>query len=283
MCRFALYLGPEITLDLLATRPKHSIVHQSFHARERSEPLNGDGFGLGWYVPDLSNEAAIFKSVSPAWSNVNLRHLARVTRSNCILAHVRAASPGIPVSELNCHPFSCDTLTFMHNGSLAGFPRLKRTIVNRLSDRSFDGLTGSTDSEHIFSLFCDRFKEIHMDDPADRLAATMTTVIAELENMRRAADISEFSYLNLAVTDGCNAVVSHFVSDSHVAPPSLYVHTGKSYTCEGNICRMIEPEGSGGAVLVASEPLSGDPGWDAVPPNSLLIIDSDRSVRYQNL
>lgn len=56
MCRFVLYLGPSVTLDLLTTRPTYSIIHQSYKARMRVEPLNGDGFGLAWYVPEVSAE-----------------------------------------------------------------------------------------------------------------------------------------------------------------------------------------------------------------------------------
>lgn len=52
MCRFTFYLGEEIGVADLVTRPENSLIHQSTHARERPEPLNGDGFGLVWYVPD---------------------------------------------------------------------------------------------------------------------------------------------------------------------------------------------------------------------------------------
>jgi len=47
MCRFAAYLGLEIFISSLVTEPHHSIIHQSYHAKERIEPLNGDGFGIG--------------------------------------------------------------------------------------------------------------------------------------------------------------------------------------------------------------------------------------------
>jgi glutamine amidotransferase len=49
-------------------------------------------------------------------------------QSTTILAHVRAASPGLPVLEVNCHPFRMGRLTFMHNGGIAGFGRIKRAI-----------------------------------------------------------------------------------------------------------------------------------------------------------
>ena len=120
MCRFALYLGSPILVSSLITEPSNSIIHQSFHSHERKEPLNGDGFGLAWYVPELTDEPSLFKDVSPAWNNANLLQLARVTRTPCLLAHVRAASPGLSVSRLNCHPFARGPFAFMHNGTAAG-------------------------------------------------------------------------------------------------------------------------------------------------------------------
>ena len=38
--------------------------------------------------------------------------VARVTKSRCVFAHVRAASPGLPVTELNCHPFAYGSADF---------------------------------------------------------------------------------------------------------------------------------------------------------------------------
>lgn len=45
MCRFAFYKGKPLFLRMLLTEPEHSLINQSFQAREREEPLNGDGFG----------------------------------------------------------------------------------------------------------------------------------------------------------------------------------------------------------------------------------------------
>jgi len=212
MCRFVLYLGPDITLDVLITKPQHSIIHQSFHSEEREEPLNGDGFGVAWYVPDLAPEPALFRSVSPAWSNTNLRHLARVTRSGCILVHIRAASPGLPVTQLNCHPFALGPLSFMHNGTIGGFHLIKRAMQQRLSEEAFDHLQGSTDSEHFFVLFFDRYRQSTEADPAERLAGAMAASIEEVESMRRAAGTREPSLLNMAVTDGSVAVATRYAS-----------------------------------------------------------------------
>ena len=41
------------------------------------------------------------------------------------------------------------------------------------------------------------------------------------------------------------------------------------------VCRLVEPEEGGGAVIVSSERLSSDPGWECVPRNHMLLIDDD--------
>ncbi|MFQ5353611.1 MAG: class II glutamine amidotransferase, partial [Thermodesulfobacteriota bacterium] len=61
MCRFVLYLGEDVALNSLITEPENSIIHQSFHSHERAEPLNGDGFGVAWYAPEVGEEPAVFK------------------------------------------------------------------------------------------------------------------------------------------------------------------------------------------------------------------------------
>ena len=89
MCRLMLYLGPETRLSALVVEPDHSLIRQSVHSKEREEPLNGDGFGIGWYARAHSEDPAVFRSITPAWNNRNLQNLARVVASDCVLAHVR--------------------------------------------------------------------------------------------------------------------------------------------------------------------------------------------------
>lgn len=272
MCRFVLYLGPSIHIATLVTEPRHSLIHQSYHAKEREEPLNGDGFGVGWYA-DGVNDPAVFRDVTPAWNNANLLEVARVTTSRCILAHVRAASPGLPVTQLNCHPFAADGLLFVHNGYVAGFPELVRPLRAGLSDEVWRSVRGSTDSEHVFALLRDRLDAGARHD-LSALAGAMRAAIIEVERLRRDAGISTSSMLNLALTDGTRAVVSRYVSEADDEPNSLYVHAGRRYVCHDGVCQMVDPDCAEGAVIVASEPLSGDQGWDRVPRNHLVLIDN---------
>ena len=118
MCRFVAYVGNPIILDDVLYKSKNSLIQQSIRARETDEPLNGDGFGLGWYQQDIDPYPALFRSIQPAWNDPNLRYLAPKIRSNCFFAHVRAASSG-DVSIDNNHPFHYQRMLFMHNGDIA--------------------------------------------------------------------------------------------------------------------------------------------------------------------
>ena len=152
MCRWLVYCSAEpIVLADLIMNAHHSLVRQSFAgghhpqcSHQNNMTMNADGFGLGWYA---DGRAAIFRSITPAWSNRNLRELAGVVRSRCCFAHVRAATPGSVVSEENTHPFRFGRLLFQHNGHIEGFARVKRRLVDHLPDDIYAWVDGSTDSE----------------------------------------------------------------------------------------------------------------------------------------
>jgi ergothioneine biosynthesis protein EgtC len=280
MCRFVVYMGPPITLDLLTTRPAHSIIRQSFMSRMTEEPLNGDGFGIAWYVPEISLEPAQFRSIQPAWNNVNLLHLARVSRSPVILAHVRAATSGFGVTESNCHPFVADQFAFMHNGSVGEFRKIKRQLCADLSDRSYLWIHGTTDSEHMFALFRDHVQRIKDEDPMEAMAEALVATIAQVLRLTQAAGVQRRSLLNLAVSDGERAVVSRFASDAS-GGPSLYLHAGEEYVCQDGMCHMIDGGRSRRTVMVASEPITEEPGWIEVPGNHLVLVDSGHHVEMR--
>jgi len=285
MCRFVLYQGAPLTIASLVTEPAHSIINQSFKSTEAEEPLNGDGFGVAWYVPELSPHPAAFRSVSPAWSNQNLLELSRVTRSGNILAHVRAATPGLPVTELNCHPFTHGPYAFMHNGDVAGFKVIRRKLQESLSDEAFQAVRGTTDSEHLFAGFIDSLR-VRADpgtahDPsgvmADALEETIRRVVAMSRDAGPNADPTDDgeSDLNIALSNGFSSVACRYTTARTREPMSLYMHTGRRYVCEGGLCRMIEPEKGHGAVIVSSERLSDDPGWLSVPANHMVLVNED--------
>lgn len=270
MCRFVLYMGPETRLSSLVTDPAHSIIVQSYRSDEREEPLNGDGFGVAWYPQDINEAPAIFKSVSPAWSNQNLLNLSRVISSYCVLAHVRAASPGLPVSRMNCHPFSRGQFTFMHNGAVHDFHAINRQLRRSLSDSSYDWIRGTTDSEAIFALFIDMYSTIQIEDNTEKMATALLKTIDSIEELSRSAGHTAGCDLNLVVCDGQAAVVSRYSSEGR-RPNSLHIHTGHSYHCDDG--KVTLSPCNDPTVLVASEPLTKDASWQTVEANHIVVIN----------
>jgi glutamine amidotransferase len=279
MCRFTLYLGDPIRLASLVTEPRRSLIRQSFASEEREEPLNGDGFGIAWYAPEMDAVPGLFRSITPAWNNRNLLSLSKVVSSPCIMAHVRAATQGSGVDETNCHPFVRGRYAFMHNGDVGGFADVRRSFGTRLSDAAFSALEGTTDSEHLFALFLDRL-EAHGADPGlDDMSAALTSSFRDAVALSREHGGGAPSYLNVAVTDGRRAVVSRVTTDRPEDAESLYVYAGARYLCTDGKPTLIAQPGHVGSVLVSSEPLTDDPGWKPLEPNSLLLIDAGRRVK----
>lgn len=278
MCRFLAYKGAPVLVSKLVYEPVNSLVHQSYQAEESEERLNGDGFGLGWYVPRISPEPALFVSVTPAWSNANLQHLTRKIESGLILAHVRAASVGA-VSENNCHPFVSGRYLMMHNGGLPSFPKMKRILRRGLSDSSYEWIKGQTDSEHFFALFLD---QIGRSPPggAQGLAAALESAIAQVEGWRAEFAIAEPAFINAVVSDGERIVATRYVSEgSGEEPLSLHYSAGHRYDCVSGVCRLEPGASHEQVIVVASEKLTAtESNWTSVPRNHLVAVEADQSV-----
>lgn len=276
MCRFTFYQGRPIILSSLITEPKHSLINQSFGAKERDEPLNGDGFGLAWYNFNISENPAYFKSISPAWSNNNLQEICRVIETSCVLAHVRAATQGLTVSESNCHPFKWKELAFMHNGDIGGFQKIKRHLIHTLSDEAFHHIKGSTDSEHFFAVFIDEYQKNENMEQWDRLASSMMGAIRRVIALIDKHADGEHSYMNMVLTNGRLAVAVRFTTDKQEHADSLYMNLGKNYVCEDGVCYMLDPGEREKAVIISSEPLSKDDGWEPIPVNSMVLVEEGK-------
>lgn len=211
-------MGRPILLAELLTRPDISLIKQSYSARERVEPLNGDGFGVGWYAPELDPVPCLFTCVTPAWNNRNLHRLAEKVVSPCVFAHVRAATPGMLVCEANCHPFQQGRLMWMHNGNAAYFNKFRRRRRASLSDSVYNSLQGSTDSEHAFALFMNRLENSQDLHPPERLARAMVATIKQLNDLSAECGVGGQSFYNFAVTDGRSVVATRYASEGASEP-----------------------------------------------------------------
>jgi glutamine amidotransferase len=149
MCRWMAWHGQSVLIEELLFKTQHGLVDQSLHSRMGAETTNGDGFGMGWYAQEV--EPALYRSISPAWSDPNLRELAAHTQSAIFMAHIRAAI-GSPVQETNCHPFRHGRWLFVHNGYIADIHDMRRDLMLALEPSLFPNIQGSTDTEVVFHL-----------------------------------------------------------------------------------------------------------------------------------
>jgi predicted glutamine amidotransferase len=274
MCRFTLYLGPRLPLRRFLFESEHSLVLQSSRSAEREDPLNGDGFGIGWYARGLSDEPAVFRSITPAWNNRNLMSLARVVESDCVVAHVRAATNASGVNESNCHPFRWGRYLFAHNGDLAGFRKLRRSLLESVGDAAFHNVYGSTDSEHLFALVIDELERASEPEGAARLAAALDRALGRALELAERFAPGEPSWLNFVLSDGDHAVACRYSTDREHGPESLYLYHGRNP--EPALGRTVDDRLTAPALFVSSERLSGDPGWQAVPPGHLVVVARDQ-------
>lgn len=270
MCRFIAYFGKDpILLEELIDKPKNSLINQSREAKEGRLGLNADGFGVAWYDQAISQSPGVFKSIQPAWNDNNLKHLSEKIRSNCFLAHVRASTVGDVVFN-NCHPFSYNEYSFVHNGTIRHFEKIRRQVVNKLDDTLFDEVKGQTDSEHLFFFIMQHLK-------SSQNISMEQAVLNSFSNIRQLQENksdSYFSRLNITITDGNSLMATRYVSKNQ-DPLSLYYAVGKSLNTSDNDHLLLEG-GRNGAIIVASEPLSDYlEEWHEIPPNNYLLVEKN--------
>ncbi len=286
MCRFVAYLGKPIVIDEILTKPVNSLVNQSYDAEEMAKPLNGDGFGLGWYARDVRASPGLFRSITPAWNNENLLYNASVIKTSCMFAHVRAASVGA-VSMQNCHPFHYKEYLLMHNGRFPDFKKIKREILAMLPDELFLWINGSTDSEHIFALLLQQIQERYKGRKltADDWLYGFRNTFSILEVLKESKGIREPSTYNMMITDGSNIFGTRYSTDPDKASPTLYYSVGSSFEVKEGVSRMLK-EGSKGrqAVMIVSEKLTEiEEDWKVIPPNHFISVSPDLNVRIISL
>lgn len=247
MCRWAAYRGNPLYLEELVSSPAHSLIEQSHCASRAKTATNGDGFGIAWYGD--RPEPGRYRDILPAWSDCNLRSLARQIQSPLFLAHVRAATHGATRRD-NCHPFVHRNWSFMHNGQIAGFDRIRRRMEGLLSDDLFEARSGTTDSELLFLL------ALQMGMAEDPLGA-MARAIATVEELSLMHDVSPLVRFTAAFSDGANLYAVRYATDHR--PPTLYA----------------APMGGPAGYCLVSEPLNDDvDAWEEIPDGSAVILSA---------
>jgi glutamine amidotransferase len=234
VCRHLAYVGPPVTLSSLVLEPAHGLLVQSYAPADMrgGGTVNADGFGAGWY-PGPDRAALRYRSAAPIWSDPSFAAVAAATRSTGVLAAVRSATVGMPVTAAAAAPFAEDRWLFSHNGVVRGWPAAVAGPAGELPVTDLLTLEAPTDSALLWALVRHRLRD--GADPAAALADVVRTV----------ATAAPGSRLNLLLTDGTGVWATAW---DH----ALSVRTTDD------------------AALVASEPLDDPATWTAVPDRHLL-------------
>ncbi|BGP17646.1 hypothetical protein JCM10213_001299 [Rhodosporidiobolus nylandii] len=282
MCRLLVVKAEEpIQLAQLLTKPEHSIINQASDSRLRLDAgsINADGFGVAWYPPEKEQTSpgpCIFRSITPAWSNLNLHRLADKIKSSLVFAHVRASTTGA-LSEENTHPWTYGNLIWMHNGCITDFGKIKRRLQADLSDETFAVPQGNTDSEWAFACFLEQLTK-YTDPksetiPHNLLRQAMLDTVSVLTTYTQDVG-AEPSLMNFCVSDGTSVVATRYITSATEEAASLFFSTGSTFEeAEPGSFKMNKADKRERIVLIASEPLTFERAdWVEIPSQSCIVI-----------
>ena len=251
MCRWMAYAGQSIYLENLLFQQKNSLISQSLKATKSAFVTNGDGFGVAWY--GKRDKPGLFKDVLPAWNDENLREISKHIESSLFFAHVRAAT-GTSVSRMNCHPYTYQNWSFMHNGHIADWEIHRREIESLISNDLYAYRYGTTDSEALFLL------ALTMGLMIDPVQAMRDTIHCIMRIIGKSPE-GDQTRISAALSDGQSIWAYRYSSDHQ--SPSLFYGSPDIHATSGHDKNTIN--------TIASEPFDDDEEhWTAVDESKVL-------------
>ena len=234
----------------------------SLAAQSRREP---DGTGLGIF--DADGSPRVWKQPLAAYADEKFAYEAKQGESVTFLAHIRYASTG-GVEPRNTHPFAQHGRLFAHNGVIGDLPALE----DRLGDYRHL-VDGDTDSERFFALVTREIDE-HGGDVGAGITAAARWAAAHLPVYA----------LNLVLTTPTELWALRYPETHDLwflarAPGGPHGDRHLEHaSAAGRIRARSGPLARRRAVVVASERMDEDPGWQQLQPGQLLHVDPDQVV-----
>lgn len=256
---------------LLALSAGQHRVRATFWLLEAPDSLaqqsrrNPDGYGIATFASDGTPE--VDKQPVAAYQDPAFASEAVEKRSRTFLAHVRYASIGALAPE-NTHPFEQHGRVFAHNGHIEGVDALDERLGDQ---RSL--VIGDTDSERFFALVT-KETEARGGDVGAGLVAAARWIAQELPLLA----------LNciLATADGLWALrypETHplLLLERGTGGPSRARHFDGA-SAAGRIRVRAGELAEYPSVVLATEPMDEDPGWQPLESGELVHVDAQLRV-----
>jgi predicted glutamine amidotransferase len=240
----------------------------SLEAFARHGGLEGphkDGWGIAHYV---DRDVQLVRDAAPAADSACVRFIeAHPFSTRIAISHIRKATRG-GNALANCQPFIRELggrmHVFAHNGDLTDAILRARFPLGRFRP------VGETDSEHAFCVLLDRLAPLWLADAPPSLEARRAIVAAF------AAQLRTLGPFNFIYADG-DALFIYADRRTHGATlraPGLWVIERRGLEPNATLSTAglaLTNDEVQDVVLVASVPLTGEPGWRALAEGELVV------------
>ncbi|HEX4304865.1 MAG TPA: class II glutamine amidotransferase [Solirubrobacterales bacterium] len=263
MCRlFALHAGDhDVAADFWLLNAPDSIARQS--------QINADGYGLAALT--TKRGMIVMRNPVEAAGDSAYQAVAQRLVASEMIVHLRYADTGA-TSLVNTHPFTQDGRAFAHNGVVGNLEEIESSLgANRAM------VMGQTDSERFFALITLAIREADGDVRAGITAAvrevveryelySLNFVIGELDHIW-GFRYPEHNQLHLLRREP--AVDGSDVLDQADAAGTMRLHSDDAARVP--------------LVVISSEPISEEPGWEEIGSGELVHVGPDLVVDRETI
>jgi len=231
-----------------------------------------DGWGIAYYV---DRDVRLVKEPLPASDSACVRFIRENAFSSpLVISHIRKATHGAHLLS-NCQPFARELggamHVFAHNGDLDD---------QRLRERLRLGVhrpVGDTDSEYAFCALLGRLEDLWLGARGVPAFAERRSVVAAFAEQIRGLGPANFLYADGDVLFAFGHKRTHGEKD--MRPPGLHVicrrcarEAGAASAVTTDGLSITSSDGEQRVVLIASVPLTKEPGWRGLGEAELLAV-----------
>jgi predicted glutamine amidotransferase len=226
---------------------------------EAQSHRNPDGAGIGVFGAD--GVPRVEKQPIAAWDDTAFAAEARERTGTTFVAHVRHASTGAH-TVANTHPFEQAGRVFAHNGVVEGLDELDARLV----ELGASGLVlGETDSERVFALIT--------AETAGRGGDVTAGLIAAIGWI---GDHLPVYAVNVVLSTATDLWALRYPATHELwvlqRPPGGAATSHPLDARTDRIHARSEELAERPSVIIASEPMDGDPGWRLLDSGELLHV-----------
>lgn len=235
---------------------------QGFMRRGGDTDHHADGWGIAHFE---DGQCQLTVDVAPAaFSPLAQAVTRRNIKARNVIVHVRRATQGSVAYE-NCHPFVRElwgqTWAFAHNGDLCDLPPASTLHYRPV---------GQTDSERALCMLLDGLRDRLGEQPP-----SLARLQAELQ--RLSARIAAHGAFNYLLSNG-ELLVAHGSTDLFQLCREAPFGAARLVDCDLSVDFARLNHLDDRIAIVATQPLTVDEDWRAIPPGELRLFIGGREV-----